>query len=290
MKRVCLSSSCLWLVLAIGCGTAAPVASSDGTIVKGLVGLGRVAAPAGVQVGSPGGTAGTMSLDATGLGLPGRKVDLGASDDAFLVARRGAEVVWTIEDPLAAGGSDVDLSGAPDWAVLFLSQSRVGVVVVDAATGRAPAGASEGNEGFEAPVVSPDGAWAILAPWFSDWTNCYAQSRPLRVALTSGAGARVVAAASSAADACDASLEVAPRAAAAVAPSGALYAWVYLEADGMRVELFRASDDARLASLMTKEVGTPQGLAFSTTSSHLVVMWADADGNDRTTWLRIDGV
>jgi len=148
-------------------------------------------------------------------------------------------------NPPFAGGSEPEFWGQPDWAVIFMSQSRRGTLLYDRASSK-----RIGDGGYGDIIVAPDDKWALATPWFNPFTLCYDDLRPARVALTRRASVRRVAITPlKEADRCSDDITPARALAAAIAPDGKRYAFLQVSRDGNgRIELFRSRDNKRVAT------------------------------------------
>lgn len=198
----------------------------------------------------------------------------------FLTATKDGKPAWTVQDFPSAGGTGAGAWTHDGWNVLFAWQSRTGTILFDLANGKRVGG------GYLSAVMAPDGSWALLAPWFNDWSNCLEGGNVERIALTHGRPAlhHVPSTEVPHAERCiatgpDNHLDL-TTVRAAISPSGEFYAVArfarldeknaFSQVAG-RIELFRAKGDVKLATLDTKFPVYFDRLAFSASGNYLVL-------------------
>jgi hypothetical protein len=207
-------------------------------------------------------------------------------DDAWLTASVQGKKVWTIEGAPSAGGTDFAFGTRSGWNVLLTRNSRTGDILYDIATGK-----QVGDWSYYL-VLSPDGKWALLTPWFNWIKECMEDSRVLRVSLTGKVRSSVVMATPMTPEQmCPEDREKVGNIAADIAGNGKLYVVAqtskFLAGDGV-VELFQASDDKKLGSLRTKFPSHFSGVGFSNSGKYLVLYDSPEEGHPNVTqWLRI---
>ncbi|MFO0747908.1 MAG: hypothetical protein U1F43_19945 [Myxococcota bacterium] len=263
---------------------------------KAPIALEPVAEPRGEHLAAPVGTIVLLGTDnddqahaITTLKLTPRPVELAfPQDDGFLVASMGGKRLWKKADYPAAGGSEAVVFGRADRRVVFVGQSRIGTWALDALTGKVV-------QGWDAPVLAPDATWALMLPWFNGFTMCLEAPRPIRIRLDARLAARPVPATPAPKSVVCSDREAdgsTVRYAAAIAQAGDRYAVVSVitspaGAATTRLELFRAADDHRIASV---DQGLPAiaSLSFSASGDYLALVPEQTDDKPvEAVWYRI---
>jgi hypothetical protein len=222
----------------------------------------------------------------------GRQISIEQDKDAmFLTASIADKTLWTVEFRPTAEPADPQFATIKGWNFLLVRFSRVGMFLYDLTTGKP---VRDRGSGWDI-TASPDGKWGILEPYYSRAWECYVSPSFLRIA-PDGKATMIETIPLSLEQLCTPDRSEHAEVDAVVSPNGRFYAIVPasktfsatgVEADGI-VELFRASDNRKLASIRTKFPPHFSGIAFSTSNNYLVLKDSPETGHrDETQWFRI---
>ncbi len=230
-----------------------------------------------------------FTISVNGKAMSIRNADADNADDDVLTATVSGRRVWGIP-PLSAGGTETTFFMKREWNVLLADQSRTGVMFFDLSTGMPMSDA-----GYEGMVVSPDGKWALLPPWFSWLSECFVDSRTLRLTLRGQPKTKVVETMPKSESCPGQDSERRGFENVAFSADGKYYALVRagqayedgLVGDGV-VKLFQSSDDKELTSLKIKFPPHCTSVEFSKSGNYLILRdEPEAGRRDETQWLRI---